>query len=110
MKLSHGFTFLKKKFSYGANGKVVVRPCRESITRTRQKMRKLAYMEARGEITPEQAARSYQSSRGSLQHYDAYRTIRALDAHYRALRSENAPGGVAHCHRPEKSRIERHGA
>ena len=93
VKLSHGFTFLKKKFSYGENGKIVVRPCRESITRTRQKMRKLADMEARGEITPEQAARSYQSSRGSLQHYDAYRTIRALDAHCVALRSAKYGAG-----------------
>lgn len=96
VKLSHGFVFLKKKFSYGKNGKVVVRPCRESITRARRKMRKLADMERRGEITPEQAARSYQSSRGSLEHWDAYRTIRALDAHYKALRcNQNSDrGGV----------------
>ena len=93
VKLSHGFVFLKKKFSYGVNGKVVVRPCRESITRTRRKMRKLADMEARGEITPEQAARSYQSSRGSLQHHDAYKTIRALDTHYRDLRNPEKPSG-----------------
>lgn len=109
VKLSHGFTFLKKKFSYGKNGRIVVQPCRDSITRTRRKMRKLADMEKRGEITPEQAARSYQSSRGSLQHYDAYRTIRALDAHYRDLRQNNPTGGVAHCHQ-RKDDSQRHGA
>ena len=97
VKLSHGFVFLKKKFSYGENGKVVIRPCRDSITRVRRKMRKLADMEKRGEITPEQAARAYQSSRGSMQHWDAYRTVRALDAHYKALRcnKNNSRGGFS---------------
>lgn len=36
VKLSHGFTWLKKRISYGENGRIVMRPCRDSITRQRR--------------------------------------------------------------------------
>ena len=42
VKLSRGFVFLKKRFSYGEGEKVVVRPCRSSVTRQRRKLKKQA--------------------------------------------------------------------
>ena len=66
VKLSNGFTFLKKRFFYSETGKVIVTPCRESIVRIRRKMKKLSKMVAAGEMTLEQAKRSYLSARGSF--------------------------------------------
>lgn len=96
VKLSRGFTFLKKKFSYTETGRILVRPCRASVTRQRRKLKKLAAMYRKGEITLEQAERSYQSWRGSILRLDAYKTVQSMDALYRELFSDgdrNAGGG-----------------
>lgn len=85
VRLSRGFTFLKKKFSYGKNGRVVVRPCRDSITRERRKLKKHAAMVERGDMTLEQAEQSYQSWRGHMARLDAHRTVRSMDVLYREL-------------------------
>lgn len=97
VKLSRGFTFLKKKFSYTETGRILVRPCRASVTRQRRKLKKLAAMYRKGEITLEQAERSYQSWRGSILRLDAYKTVQSMDALYRELFSDgdrNAGGGL----------------
>lgn len=85
VKLSRGFVFLKKRFTYGQNGSVVVRPCRKSITRQRRKLKKIARLVQNGDMTKEQANQSYQSWRGQMLHYDAYRTVRNMDALFKAL-------------------------
>lgn len=85
VKLSHGFTFLKKRISYGENGRVVVRPCRESITRQRRKLKKLARMVEDGAITVERVECSYQSWRGGMKRLDAHRTVASMDALFRDL-------------------------
>lgn len=85
VKLSRGFTFLKKKFSYTETGRILVRPCRASITRERRKLKKLAALYRKGEITLEQAERSYQSWRGSMLRLDAYRTVRSMDSLFHDL-------------------------
>ena len=66
VKLSRGFRFLKKRFSYSPSGKVIVRPCRDSITRERRKLKAMRRMLDRGEITREQIDVSYQSWRGGM--------------------------------------------
>ena len=88
VKLSHGFTWLKKKFSYGENGRIVVRPCRDSITRERRKLKKFRQMVDDGRLTVEQVERSYQSWRGSMLKLDAYRTVQNMDALYKSLFGE----------------------
>ena len=104
VKLSKGFTFLKKRFSYGPTGKVVVRPCSKSVTVERRKLKAHARMVADGTMTREQADASYQSWRGSLvkkhgdgaerMRYDAHRTVLEMDRLYRSLfNPENASGG-----------------
>lgn len=93
-KLTHGFVFLKKKFSYGENGKVVVRPCRDAITRERRKLKKLAAMWRRGEIEMERIEQHYQSWRGGMLRLDAHGVVLRMDALYRELfRPENRSGG-----------------
>ncbi|WP_130811396.1 RNA-directed DNA polymerase [Olsenella sp. Marseille-P4559] len=85
VKLSRGFTYLKKRFEYGKNGKVIVRPCRAAVTRERRKLKKLAVFVERGEMTREQAVQSYQSWRSSMLKLDARRTVRSMDALFSQL-------------------------
>lgn len=85
VKLSRGFVFLKKRFSYGEGGKVVVRPCRSSVTRQRRKLKKQAALVARGVMTVEQVNQSYQSWRGGMKRLDAHDTVRRMDALYKQL-------------------------
>lgn len=85
VKLSRGFTFLKKRFNYGETGKVVVRPCRSAVTRERRKLKKLAAFVERGEMTRDQALQSYQSWRGSMMRLDARRTVANMDALFTRL-------------------------
>ena len=93
VKLSHGFVFLKKKFSYGKNGRIVVRPCRDSITRERRKLKKQFAMVREGIMTIEQVEQSYQSWRGGMKRLDAHKTVLRMDALYRELQNSLAGGG-----------------
>ena len=94
VKLSHGFTFLKKKFRYSETGRIIVRPARESITRERRKLKTLKRLYDNGEITYEQVYQSYQSWRGSMKRLDAQRTVENMDALFRDLfNSDNTPRG-----------------
>lgn len=85
VKLSRGFTFLKKRFFFGRNGKVVVRPCRESISRQRRKLKRQAALVKAGVMTREQAVQSYQSWRGMVMHLDAHETMLRMDDLFREL-------------------------
>lgn len=85
VKLSNGFTFLKKKIFYGEDGKVVMRPCRESITRERRKLKRQAGLVSEGVMSLEDVTRSYQSWRGSLTGLSAQRTMESMDALFRSL-------------------------
>ena len=85
VKLTRGFVFLKKRFSYGEGGKVVVRPCRSSVTRQRRKLKKQAALVAKGIMTVEQVNQSYQSWRGSMKRLSAHETVKRMDALYKEL-------------------------
>lgn len=85
VKLSKGFTFLKKRFYYTETGKVIVRPIRESITKQRHKIKGIANLVNRGVMTREQAHLSYQSWRGGMKHLNAQKTVEAMDAIYKEL-------------------------
>ena len=85
VKLSHGFTWLKKKISYSDTGKIIMRPCRDSITRQRRKLKKHRAMVDDGRLTVDQVQRSYQSWRGSILRLSSYRTVRSMDRLYREL-------------------------
>lgn len=85
VKLSHGFTWLKKKISYGAHGRIVMRPCRASITRERRRLKKQRQMLDDGRLNMDQIVRSYQSWRGSMLRLDAFKTVRSMDALFKGL-------------------------
>lgn len=107
VKLSRGFTWLKKRFCYAEGGRVVVRPCRESVTRERRKLKAQHRLWLAGEMTLEQVEQSYQSWRGGLEkrhgdgvprlRLDAHRTVMEMDALFRRLfHPEDPSGGVPH--------------
>lgn len=81
----------------------VVKPCRDSITRERRKLKKMARMVADGVMTPEQVERSYQSWRGGMKRLDAHRSVLAMDALYHSLFENLARegGGVLNAGQPE---------
>ena len=105
VKLSRGFTWLKKRIFYTETGRIVVKPCRDSITRERRKLKKMARMVADGVMTPEQVERSYQSWRGGMKRLDAHRSVLAMDALYRSLFENLAREGGAQC-RPTRGTIQ----
>ncbi len=82
VKLSHGFTICKKIVYYGENGKVVIKPNRDSIVRERKLIRGHARLITKGEMTKEDAAISYQSWRGWQSHFNAATAVAAMDAYY----------------------------
>lgn len=67
VKLTRGFTFLKKRFRFTESGRVVVTPIPKSLARERKKLRVHSRMVADGSMTLEQAYVSYMSFRGSLE-------------------------------------------
>ena len=89
IKLSRGFTFLKKRFRFTQAGRIIVTPDRKAIGKMRRKMKKLALLVENKEMTIEQARQSYLSYRGSLAkrngdgktrfRQNVYHTVRTLD-------------------------------
>lgn len=67
VKLTRGFTFLKKRFRFTESGRIIVTPIPKSLARERRKLRTHARMVAEGSMTLEQAYVSYMSFRGSLE-------------------------------------------
>lgn len=67
VKLTRGFTFLKKRFRFTESGRIVVTPIQKSLARERRKLRVHSRMVADGSMTIEQAYVSYMSFRGSLE-------------------------------------------
>lgn len=67
VKLTRGFTFLKKRFRFTESGRIVVTPIPKSLARERRKLRVHSRMVSDGSMTIEQAYVSYMSFRGSLE-------------------------------------------
>lgn len=67
VKLTRGFTFLKKRFRFTESGRIVVTPIPKSLARERRKLRVHSRMVAEGSMMLEQAYVSYMSFRGSLE-------------------------------------------
>lgn len=78
-KLEGGFTFLKVKYRVAKSGKIIKRPSRDSITRTRRKLKRFRKKLNEGKMSIEAIVRSYGSARSSLKHTRSYRTTKKLD-------------------------------
>jgi hypothetical protein len=77
-KLSH-ITFLQKRISLLENGRIVVKISRQSITRERRKIKKLAAKWKSGEIEFRHLISSYKSWRGTALKFDSYATVQSMD-------------------------------
>lgn len=73
------FTFLKVRYSLTKTGRVVMKPCRDSVVRQRRKLKKFKRMVDRGDLTMDDVRSSYESWRGYQKHMNAHDTIRSMD-------------------------------
>ena len=79
VKLSHGFTFLKIKYSLTETGKVIERISKDSVVRQRRKLKKLRRLLDEGKVSFADVRCSYASWRGGVQHYDSYTILKNMD-------------------------------
>lgn len=79
IKLSSWFTFLKFRYKLTETGRVVVKPCKDSVTRERRKLHKLKPKFDNGELSFGDLRTQYASWRGYIEYADSYRTIRNMD-------------------------------
>lgn len=82
LKLSHGFVFLKKRFCFGKNGRVIMRPCRKSITKEQRLLKKQARLVVRGKMSLDDMQTSYVSWQGSVKRCNAHRVVRRMNQRY----------------------------
>lgn len=92
VKLSHGFTFLKAKYFLTDTGAIVHRIPRDTITRERRKLKKLAVKVVNGEMSIKEYRNQYLSWRGDkVPHrgrnktirYNSHRSIQSMDKTFR---------------------------
>lgn len=86
--LKHGFTYLKTRFFITETGRIIRKPCRESITRERRRLKEHKRLVDEGVLTIEGVSTSYQSWRGSMKYRNAYNTIKRMDELYSSLFTE----------------------
>lgn len=83
--LKHGFKYLQTRIFLTDTGKVILKPCRESITRERRKLKRQAKLFHKGILTDKEINQSYQSWRGSMKHKNAKRSVYEMDKLYKRL-------------------------
>lgn len=79
VKLSHGFTFLKIKYSLTETGKVIERISKDSVVRQRRRLKRLRKLLDEGKVSFADVRCSYASWRGGVQHYDSYTILKNMD-------------------------------
>lgn len=79
LKLSNGFTFLKARYFLTGSGKVIMKPCRDSITRMRRKLKKFKRLMDAGKMTLDDIRISYRSWRGYISHTDCFKTVQSMN-------------------------------
>lgn len=81
-KLNQGFTFLKTRFYISDTGKIIKKPCRESITRERRKLKRQAKLYKQGILTIESIKQSFGSWCGSMARRNARKAIYSMKKLY----------------------------
>lgn len=84
-KLSHGFTFLKLKFTLTSTGKVLKRLTHANIVRMRRKLKKLAKRVDEGKMSFKDVTASMQSWIGHTKRTNSYKTLQSMLRLYRDL-------------------------
>lgn len=85
IKLSHGFTWLKIRFYLTKTGKVVRKIYKRSVVKQRQKLKKLRKMLDIGKIEYDDVVQSFQSWKAYASNFNAYHTIKNMEALYNEL-------------------------
>lgn len=85
VKLSHGFTFLKIRFSITETGKVIRKIYKRSVTKQRQKLKKLAVKLKQGVVTMKDIQNSMQSWVAYAGNFNAKHTVQKMWALYNEL-------------------------
>lgn len=85
VKLSHGFSWMKVRWSLTKTGKVVRKIYKQSVVKMRRKLKKFPLMIAQGKMDLEHANLAYQSWRGYAKHFHTYHNIRKMDALYKKM-------------------------
>lgn len=78
VKLSHGFTWLKMRVFLTDTGKVVKKIYKRSVTKMRQKLKKLHKMLLAGKLTFEDIWTTWQSWRSYARRFDAWHAIQNM--------------------------------
>lgn len=85
VKLSHGFKFLKKRFSFTETGKIIMKICRKSISRERQRLKKLVNKVRTGVLTVKDLYQSFQSWHGYASFGNAWHTAQNMKTYLISL-------------------------
>lgn len=85
IKLTRGFTFVKVRFRYGANGKVVRRATYKGIRNMRKKLRIFRRWVDSGRMTAADVETSLVSWRGHMKRFHSYHMEQSVERLYREL-------------------------
>ena len=85
IKLTRGFTFVKVRFRYGANGKVVRRATYKGIRHMREKLRIFRRWSDSGRMTAADVETSLVSWRGHMRRFHSYHMAQTVERRYREL-------------------------
>lgn len=96
VRLSHGFTYLKVRVFLTGTGHVVKKIHPHSVTRQRQKLKKMRRLLDDGALLPEDVYNSFQSWSSHSQRFDAWRTQESMKTLYTQLFTPE--GGMHHEH------------
>jgi hypothetical protein len=92
VKLEQGVEFLKGKYFLIPSGRILRRPCKDSTTRMRRKLKKFRILIDSGKMSFSDLRASYQSWRGNYKkRFNAYHRIRYMDKLYYDLFISNHP-------------------
>ena len=85
VKLSHGFTFLKIRFFLLNSGRIVRKIYRRSVTKMRRKLKSLRSKVDKGKMSYADVYQSWQSWKSYALNFNAYKTIRNMEALFNRL-------------------------
>lgn len=80
-KLSHGFTFLKKRYTLDKSGKITIRMTKKAFKAVKRRLKRMYEKK----LPYKTVYNSYMSWRGSTKEYKCYRSVQNIDRYYNRL-------------------------
>lgn len=84
-KISHCFTFLKKRIYLSKTGQVVFRLSRKNISSTKRRLKKMKEKITSGKTNFKKVENSYKSWKGSNEKYKSYHAMKRMDEYFNNL-------------------------